>query len=74
MKTIVIFNDVDKDIEFFVLEGDQSHLDGAYINCNKLGKELLSIMYSYQGDLEVLMLKKFPMLNEPFIVIVAGQE
>ena len=72
MKTVVIYNDMGTNIEFFILDGDQSHLDMLYLNYNDVGGLLQAVVYDSDNKLLVTMLDKFPMLNEPFIVIVAG--
>jgi hypothetical protein len=76
MKTIVIWESFDAAAQFFVLNGDYSHLDGVYINAADgdldLQDELSEIVYrsneEQQADPEagyyrVKMRRKFPIVT-----------
>lgn len=78
MKTVVIWDTLEGEIKFFVVNGDFSHLDGVYINSmeNELGQDELNKILDYDsnGNPKVTMLEHFP--KEDVInganVIVAG--
>lgn len=62
-KTIFIWDELDQNIKFFVLDGDYTHLDGIYINnyCDEVQtKELLALVYDENGDKIIEMDTKFP--------------
>ncbi len=74
MKTIVIYDQLEADVQFIVLNGDYSHLNGVYINSikegatkkeqkahEKLQDELTNLIYEEDGgDLKVTLLEEFP--------------
>jgi hypothetical protein len=64
MKTIFIYNQgTEIALQYFVLEGDYSHLNGTYINYGdgKLEDELSDILdYDDVGNPKVRMLDSFP--------------
>lgn len=84
MNTIVIWDEVgEAPIQFFVLEGDFSRLDGIYINAIKqkaaLQKELLNLVYPISLNAshitKIPMLKNFPYeyaRENAFCVIICG--
>ena len=76
MRTIVIWDQLDAAIKFFILEGDYSRFDNTYISeCSSdLQDELTDIVYRYEPDYAVLveMLESFPEHQDGDIVIVAG--
>lgn len=76
MKTVLIYDNVGMcPIEFAVLDGDYSHLNGIYINAadadEKLQDELDKLVYD---DHALLFLSEFPAqaVKDGAIVIVAG--
>lgn len=78
MNTIFIYNQgVEVPLQYFVLEGDYSHLDGTFIGCGDTENEdeLNSILgYDDAGDPAVLMLDSFPVsqVTPETIVIEVG--
>lgn len=81
MKTIVIWDEYDAEIKFFVLEGNYSHLDNVYINglhsSERKQIELYNLVYDEDTDLpKIAMSKEFPIEHcakrELLCVIVAG--
>lgn len=64
MKTIVIWNQIDAELKYFVIEGDYSDLDDVYINaltCNDEKQDRLTeLVYGEEGELKVTMEKQFP--------------
>lgn len=77
--TIIIYSDYEG-VNFFVLDGDQTHFDGVFINAYddataELQDELGMIVYNSNGECIVDMLESFP--HDQYIpgetaVIVAG--
>lgn len=65
-KTVVIWDSLDADLRFFVVNKDVSHLDREYVNSSNLKpkyeKELLSMVYvgGNSGEYLPIMLKSFP--------------
>jgi len=76
MKTIFIYDQLDADIQFFVKEGNYSHLDKLYLNCYtndvKLDEELSDMLYDDNGLILVELLDDFPILEEAFVVVRVG--
>lgn len=74
MKTILIYDQLDADLKFFVLNGDYSHLNTVYMNSvlpdgatkkaqkahDKLQEELETLMYGEGGDLILPYTSNFP--------------
>lgn len=64
MKTIVIWDDGQFQLKYFVLEGDYSHLHQIYINLtdDNRSEELCSMMYDQKtGADKITMLLRFPL-------------
>ncbi len=64
-KTVMIFDQCGQEpIEFYVLDGDYTHLDGVYINSTatkpKLDRELTKLMYDTEGKRKMKHLLTFP--------------
>jgi len=66
-QTVVIWNEFELGVQFFVLNGDYTHLDGTYINtlddsdsaeANK--EQLYDIVYDEEGAYRIEMLNTFP--------------
>lgn len=86
MKTVLIYDQLDSSLKFFVLDGDYSHLNGVYINqyiedkkAQKAAEakqdELNDLMYVPEtGEFKHTALDEFPTqaVREGAIVIVAG--
>lgn len=79
MKTIMIYDEGCQAIEFFVLDGDYSHLNRVYINdwaCNEnLQDELSSMLYDSETGERILEGSElFPvhLVEKDTIVIVTG--
>lgn len=63
MKTIVIWDQMDGEIKFFVVNKDIIHLNGTYINASeqKYEDELLEILnYGEDGQTGMKLLTQFP--------------
>lgn len=65
MKTILIFDQCGgAPIQFFVLKGDYSHLNKAYINstdtAESLQDELTDLIYNEAGEVKIKTYVKFP--------------
>lgn len=77
LKTIVIWEESDTPLKFFILDGDYRNLDDVHINsCSdaELENELISVVYD-NCETKVAMLKKFPNIFKQFpdtAVIVCG--
>lgn len=54
MKTCIIFGEIPKNTFFYIVDGDYSHLNGAYINLVSANKdhqdELCVLVYDEPGD------------------------
>jgi hypothetical protein len=77
MKTVVIFDELEGDLQFFVFDGDIKHLDRVYINSDhdqKLIDELMDLIYEDDGDRKVEFLSEFPIeeVKNGAQVITAG--
>jgi hypothetical protein len=87
MKTIVIYDQLDAHLNFFVVEGDYSRLDGVYINHvvegtkkaqkanEKLQDELEKLVYGDSGEIILPHTSSFPvdvLKREDSIVIITG--
>ena len=78
MKTVIIFDQLDAEILFFVLDGDHTDLDGAYINStgtpDNEADELHKRLYNKNGSFKVVSTKTFPVqaVKDGAFVIVAG--
>jgi hypothetical protein len=77
VKTIVIWDELEANLEFFVVDGDVSHLDGVYINHAgakpELIDELSDLVYDQEGNPLVEFLVEFPTdIKNNFKVITAG--
>lgn len=78
MKTVIIWDALDANIKFLVVEGDQRHLNGVYINTagdeedDKKQDELTKLTMDEEGTKK--MLDDFPTtaVLEGAFVIVAG--
>ena len=78
-RTLVIWDSMDNEIKFFVLDGDQTKYDGVYIQSRvdgsdaKLQKGLAALVYTKKGTHKVSMVDKFPRpLLSSTAVITAG--
>lgn len=64
MRTVFIYDELDGTLQFFVCEGDYSHLDDTYIGDGEADElkqeELNRIIYSDSGEYLPTMLGKFP--------------
>ena len=65
MKTVVIWDSVDADIRFFVIDRDLSHLNGKYVNhydnTEEMDREISSLVYDEQTGAPIVgMLSTFP--------------
>lgn len=69
MRTIIIYDQCDADLTFYLVEEDKRHLDGTYINQTEDNdvneEELLEIIARGEA------LNKFPVVKDAY-VIVAG--
>jgi hypothetical protein len=87
MKTILIYDELDANLKFFVLDGDYSHLNKVYMNSviegtakaqkahDKLQRELEKLLYGKGGQIILPSTPEFPvdvLKREDSIVIVAG--
>ena len=87
MKTVVIWNEFGAashglGVRFFILDGDFSRFDGAYINHSeldqKIQEEILDIVYDNEGRVKIEMFNDFPSTQldykfpREWIVIQAG--
>jgi len=68
MKTVVIWDEMQGDIQFFVVEGkDLSHLSGKYVNgadnTEEVDSEISNLCYDENGQKTVEMSSEFP-INE----------
>jgi len=79
MKTVVIWDTMEADIKFFVLEGDYRHLDQVYLNScgedqiEEKQDELNDVLaYDEHGRPKVKMLDSFPLEEKPDFVVVCG--
>lgn len=88
MKTVMIYDQLDAELKFFVLEGDLTHLDGVYINQwiesdskaerkkrDALQNELNTVIYDEtNGTFLHPVESKFPIqaVVEGAVVVVAG--
>jgi len=65
MKTIVIWDDCEASLRFFVVEGDYSHLNGVYLNscaAKNLDDQLNTLIaYDDCGQPQHKMLDEFPL-------------
>lgn len=61
-KTIFIWDELDQNIKFFVLDGDYSDFDGIYINnCEETkARQLLELVYDEEGNKKIEMYTQFP--------------
>lgn len=65
MKTIVIWNQFDYGVQYFVLDGDYSRFEGVFIGSTEnqeLQEELIKLLYTEDGveTGKIEFLKKFP--------------
>ena len=64
MKTVVIWDDCEGDLRYFVTEEDVSGLDRKYVNLEDLSSEdeerITSLVYNSQGVVKIHMSKIFP--------------
>jgi hypothetical protein len=79
MKTVVIWDSVEADLRFFVVDRDLGHLDGKYVNSadntEALDKEISMLVYDETTGKQVIeMTKEFPVeaVREGAKVIVCG--
>lgn len=77
VKTIIIYDQIYDNVQFIVVDGDKSHLDGVYINSeHELEDELYELLYVSEGTLKQVSLSAFPVdvvKNTPEVhVIIAG--
>lgn len=71
MKTIVIWDESDIGIKFFVLDGDFRHLDGVYLGQWTVKRDAQRELEKLVAD-GVEKTTEFPSIRRPFIVIVCG--
>lgn len=70
MKTIVIWDNIDAAIKYFVLDGDYRKLDKVYIGSadnEKLWTELSEIVYYEDGNEKIEMQDHFPITEILFV-------
>lgn len=80
MKTIIIWDEGNCELKFFLLDGDHSKFNEIYINAAgvdiELESELTALIFTEEGSLLIEPLPSFPDLKllDPFTtkVIVAG--
>jgi hypothetical protein len=64
MKTIVIWDNCDADLKFFVVEGDFRHLNRKYINSmdatDEEVDEINALVFNEDGSTKVKMFDMFP--------------
>ena len=88
MHTVIIYDQLDADLKFFVLDGDYTHLDKVYVNQYQEGKtkkeqkaaaklqdELTNLVYDPKTGATILpVLTEFPTqaVLAGAVVIVAG--
>ena len=64
MKTIVIWDECEADLKFFVAEGDLRHLDRTYMNSTDTTDEEMdemnAMVFNEDGSTKVKMLTEFP--------------
>ena len=75
MKTVIIYDDCEANLRFFLVEGDLSHLDGKYVNGDATQTEADEIM-KHTLDPEtghcLPHLEHFPVAELFSVVIVCG--
>jgi len=78
MKTVFIWDELQGELQFFVVNGDFRHLNNTYINSvedEDKQDELNKILaYDNEGNPEVTMLTEFPIqeVKDGAYVVVAG--
>jgi hypothetical protein len=75
MKTLIIWDEMDGEIEFVLLDGDYSHLNRVYCNAGKdeeKEEELYNLMYNEEGVFRHKVYAGFPPLEKDTKIIVAG--
>lgn len=78
MKTVFIWDEMQGEMKFFVVEGDYRHLNNIYINGSdddNLVDQLNEVIdYDAEGNPKVIMLTEFPVqdVKDGAFVIVAG--
>ena len=78
MKTIVIWDNCDADLKFFVAEGDFRHLNRKYINSmdttDEEVDEINALVFNEDGSTKVKMFDTFPddawLIAEAHVVII----
>jgi len=74
MKTIVIWDNCDADLKFFVAEGDFRHLNRKYINSmdttDEEVDEINALVFKEDGQYKVEMSDEFPVFTNPLAVPV----
>lgn len=77
-KTVVIWDSVDADIKFFVVDRDLSHLDRKYVNdadnSEEIDDEISNLMYNADGHMCIEITNNFPVeaVRQGAKVIVCG--
>lgn len=78
-KTVVIWDELDADLKFFVAKKDLSHLNGMYLNSmdtpEKEADEINNLVYNDKdGSMKVELLVRFPIeaVREGASVITMG--
>jgi hypothetical protein len=63
-RTVVIWDSVEADVKFFVVDRDLSHLDGKYVNSTETSDEdsirICNLVYDEEGQQVTPFLDKFP--------------
>jgi hypothetical protein len=78
MKTVVIWDQLDADLKFFVVDGDLGRFDKKYVNSPDISdeeqSELSSLVYGEDGAIKVELRSNFPTeeILQGARVIVAG--
>lgn len=78
MKTVFIWDEMQGELKFFVVDGDYRHLNNIYINTvdNEEQQDQLNEVLGYdeQGQPKITMLTEFPVqeVKDGAFVVVAG--
>jgi folate-dependent tRNA-U54 methylase TrmFO/GidA len=76
MRTVIIWEEFgERALCWFVVDGDKSHLDRAYINCTltpeRIADELNALVYSDDGDVLVEFINDFNEMPRDDVKIIA---